>query len=258
MKIAICLYGKFTGVNNRGDIQGFEIPFEFLKKNIITDGVDIFLHGWDDNESESNKLINLVNPKKYILEKQVQFNHPYTHYDFVPNGPWNTKDYLFNNYSRFYSLKKCLELVDDSYDLILITRFDTVFYEPIPFELLSPDNFYVTNWEINKDGWGFNDAWFISGTKIMKEYSLLFDKLNNYFNLNSGDYINYLKKYGLDETNLTSGHALYRYRCVEMGITDQIYSIGLEYKTWGLLRRLDQKINMVNYSGPDINIPNKL
>jgi hypothetical protein len=258
MKIAICLYGKFTGVNNRGDIQGFEIPFEFLKKNIINDNTDIFFHGWDDNESESKKLVELTTPKKYILEKQIDFKHPYRDYNFVPNGPWNTKDYLFNNYSRFYSLKKCLELVDDSYDFVLISRFDTVFYEPIPFELLSPDNFYATNWQHNKEGWGFNDAWFITGTKIMKEYSLLFDRLNDYFDIKSGNYINYLKKFGLNEQSLPSGHALYRYRCVEMGINDRLYGIGLEYKTWGLLRRLNQRNAPWNFIDSDINTPTKI
>ena len=30
MKIAICLYGKFTGRNLSGEIQGFEIPYKYL------------------------------------------------------------------------------------------------------------------------------------------------------------------------------------------------------------------------------------
>ena len=34
MKIALCFYGKFTGKNNRGEIQGFDIPFDYLKKNV--------------------------------------------------------------------------------------------------------------------------------------------------------------------------------------------------------------------------------
>ena len=37
MKIALCFYGKFTGKNNRGEIQGFDVPFDYLKKNVITE-----------------------------------------------------------------------------------------------------------------------------------------------------------------------------------------------------------------------------
>ena len=67
------------------------------------------------------------------------FDHPYKDYNFVPDGPWNTKNYLNNNYSRFYSLKKAMELIDDSYDMVLISRFDTVFYEKIDFSLLNAE-----------------------------------------------------------------------------------------------------------------------
>ena len=136
MKIAICLHGKFTGINNRGEVQGFEIPFEYLKKNVITENTDVFLHGWDDDPIETEKLINLVKPKKALLEKQIVFDHPYKHYDFVPHGGWNTKNYLNNNYSRFYSLKRAMEFIDDSYDLVMVMRFDCIFYEKFDFSLL--------------------------------------------------------------------------------------------------------------------------
>ena len=58
MKIAICLYGKFTGINNRGDIQGFEIPFEYLKKNIINDNTDIFFMAGTIMNPKVKNLLN--------------------------------------------------------------------------------------------------------------------------------------------------------------------------------------------------------
>ena len=143
MKLAICLHGKFCGKNNRGEIQSFRIPCFFLKKNIIADEVDIFFHGWDDDPKESADAVKFYQPKKFILEKQIEFNHPYKHYNFVPTGPWNTKKYINNNYSRFYSFKKSVELVDESYDMILTSRFDTVFYENFNINKLEKNNFAI-------------------------------------------------------------------------------------------------------------------
>jgi hypothetical protein len=258
MKIAVCFYGKFTGRNSRGEIQGFQKAFKFLDKNILDERIDIFFHGWNDNEKESKKLLSLLAPKKYVLEKQKIFDHPYPDYDFVALGPWNTKNYINNDYSRFYSLMKSVELVDETYDLILIARFDTVFYEPIPFDLLDPNNFYVSNWHLNKEGWGFNDAWFISGSKIMKEYSLIYEKLDSYFDISESGYVRFLDKHSLGLDSLPSGHALHRYRCVDMGIADRIYAIGLEYRTWGLLRRLGQRNEPTVFDEWDINVPTQI
>ncbi len=127
MKVAVVFFGKFSGVNNRKEIQDFEKPYNYLKSNILTENTDIFFHGSDDDDEQSKKLVELFKPKKFLLEKQKVFDHSFQHYNFVPYGPWNTKDYLNNNYSRFYSIKKALELVDEQYDLVLLSRFDTIF-----------------------------------------------------------------------------------------------------------------------------------
>ena len=87
MKIAICLSGKFSGKNDRGDIQGFHKSYEYLKKNIIDDNdVDVFIHGWDDDEKTSKELIETIQPKNYLLEKQKEFKHPFSSYNFTPSG----------------------------------------------------------------------------------------------------------------------------------------------------------------------------
>lgn len=257
MKIAICLHGKFTGINNRGEIQGFEIPFEYLKKNVITENTDVFLHGWDDDPMETEKLINLVKPKKALLEKQIVFDHPFKHYDFVPHGGWNTKDYLNNNYSRFYSLKRAMELIDDSYDLVMVMRFDCIFYEKFDFSLLEKEKFYLSHWHHNHEGWGFNDAWFVSGWKNMKELSLIYDRLDDWYKLDS-EYLRFIKSHGMNETNLQSGHIHWRYRIEEMGLKEMLYGYGIEYETWGLLRRLNQRDNPWGRPVDNINIPSKI
>ena len=238
MKIAVVFFGKFTGRNKRGEIQSFEKSYEYFEKNILKENVDIFLHGWDDEPNESKKLLDIYKPKKFILEKQLEFNHPYQHYDFVPHGPWNTKDYLNNNYSRFYSIKKSIELVDEDYDLVLLTRYDTIFFKPFPFESMLSENFYVSHWTHNQFGMGFQDAWFVSGLENMRDWSKIFDRLNDYFQTES-EYVKFLYKNGGDLTNLPSGHAISRYRTIELGLQDFTYCVGGLPETWSLERYLN-------------------
>jgi hypothetical protein len=260
MKIAACFYGKFCGKNANGDTQSFEIPYQHFKVTVKAKyNVDLFLHGWDDDSKESEKLLSKMKPKDYILEKQIVFDHPYKHYNFVPDGPYSTQISMRNNYSRFYSLQKSLSLVDASlYDLILISRFDAVYYEPFRFELFDPNNFYVSHWNLNHEGWGFNDVWFLSGASIMKEYGNIHDRYSEYLDIQKGEYIKFLKSRKLDEKSIGSGHPVWRYRLKELGLEDRIYCYGLEYETYGLMRRYNQRNNPWGRPNGDIMIPQKI
>jgi len=257
MKIAICLYGKFTGRNDRNEIQGFDLPLKFLQENVLNDKTDVFLHGWDDNEIETSRMIESVKPKRYVVEKQITFDHPYKHYNFVPDGPWSTQIGLRNNYSKFHSLRSCIDLVDDSYDLVMITRYDCIFYEKFNFELLDPKNFYVSHWNLNHEGWGFNDVWFVSGLENMRLFLRINERLNDYFDVEKGEYIKFLKSKGLDVTNISSGHPIWRYRLKEIGLDQQIFCYGLEYESYGLLRRFGLRQNPWGKPNVDITIPSK-
>jgi hypothetical protein len=259
MKIAVCFYGKFSGKNSRGEEQNFKQTFKYFKRNILVSDPDIYFHGWDDNEKSSQKIVETLKPKKFLLEKQINFDHPYKHYNFVPEGPWNTKNYINNNYSRFYSLKKSVELLEFNYDFVMISRFDSVFYKPFPFEILHKSNFYASNWHLNKEGWGFNDAWFISGSNIIKDFSLIFDRLNDYFDIKHSGYVNHLVRHGLGLDSLPSGHAISRYRCIELGLENNLHSIGLEYKTWGLVRRIKKRRDpWGGFKNRNVMIPEKI
>jgi hypothetical protein len=257
LKIAICLFGKFTGVNIRNEIQDFSLLFKSLYEHVIDDNTDIFLHGWDDNPIQTKILLDTIKPKKYLLEKQIIFNHPYKHYNFINSGPWNTQDHIFNNYSRFYSLKKSIELVDDDYDFILLCRFDTVFYEKINFECMEPKNLYVSHWCHHYDHHGVNDCWFISSPKNIKNLSLIYDRLDMYFSDNSM-YLEFIKQRNFSEKNYPSGHLIFRYRIFEMGLCDFLYGYGLEHITYGLARNYNNRSNEMHMLLPDIRKPKKL
>jgi len=254
MKIAVCLSGKFTGKNDSGQVQGFRKPYEYLEKNIIKgNDVDVFIHGWDDNPNDSEGLLNLYKPKKHILEKQVTFRHDY---NFTTTGPSQTQ-YMDRNYSRFYSFKKCVELVDlEEYDIIFWCRFDTVFYQKIDFTTINPMNLYTSNWHPSHRDWGFNDGYFIGGPKIMKEYSLIYDRLDDYFNIDgNSDYYKFTLKHGFNKTNLQSMHIISRYRAKELGWDDKLYGVGdYQKQSWCLLRSLNPKLSKDSY----VDTPKKM
>jgi hypothetical protein len=259
MKIAICLYGKFTGRNLRGEIQGFEIPYKYLKKNVLNHNTDIFIHGWDDNPKESKKVLEILKPKRFIIEKQKKFKiKNFTKLFPLENDiKWEINSHMFNNYSRFYSLKKAVSLIDNSYDIILISRFDCIFYKKINFNLFNPENFYTSHWNLLHQDWGFNDVWFISGNKNMKNFALVYNNLDKYYRPQS-NFFQFLKKRGLKKRDFRSGHAISRYRIKELNLGDKLYAYGLEYLTWGLLRRLNRRYNPWGRPSVDINYPVKL
>lgn len=258
-KVAVCFYGKFSGTNAAGEPQTFDLAYQYFKINVKSlNNIDVYLHGWDYDEKESQRLIDRIKPKKHIIETQKTFDHPYKHYDFVPDGPWSTQIGIRNNYSKFYSLKSCVNLVDPNlYDLIFISRFDCIFYEKINFDIFENDNFYVSHWNLNHEGWGFNDAWFIGGSKIMSEYCKIYDRLDDYFDIKNGDYIKFLKSKGLNETNIGSGHPAWRYRIKELSLEDRIYCYGLEYETYGLTRRHGIRQNPWGRPNCNLYIPEK-
>jgi hypothetical protein len=259
MKIAICLYGKFTGRNLNGEIQGFETPYKYLKKNVLNSNTDIFIHGWNDDNKETSKLLKIIRPKKYIIEKQKKFRIKSLSKLFFSKNNKSREiinNHFFNNYSRFYSLKKAVSLVNKTYDIILISRFDCVFYKKINFNLFNPNNFYTSHWSFLHQDWGFNDVWFISGNKNMKNFSLIYDNLNKYYKPMS-NFLRFLEKKNVKKEVLNA-HAIWRYRIEELNLRDKLYAYGLEYLTYGLLRRVNKRYNPWGRPPVDINYPRKV
>ena len=78
MKIALCLsgvvgklYTNKQGYQWEGDID-FRIGHHFFKKHLLdVNDVDVFIHCWD--EKYEDIIVKLYEPKKYIFEKQIEF-----------------------------------------------------------------------------------------------------------------------------------------------------------------------------------------
>ena len=53
MKIALCLQGLSSGLNDKGDLVSFENSAETIKKNIIDpNNADVFIHSWSVEHEE--------------------------------------------------------------------------------------------------------------------------------------------------------------------------------------------------------------
>jgi len=203
MKIALCLRGvafsKYLNWTNHEIISDFRPAVPSIFNNIIDKyDVDVFMHGWVNKMKWESELIKIYQPKKYIIEKQKNFKKEYKNiknykdilYDYGSQINSNLKkdkidiDYLNffqNRYSYAYSFKKVLELKNEyqkqhniEYDLVIVSRFDLLFYHVPDLSSLDKSTMYFT--EV-KD-YLLADDIIISGSKNMDIFIKLMDDID--------------------------------------------------------------------------------
>ena len=172
MKSALCLIGLSKGYLDKTP--------QTIKENILNvNNVDVFIHTWNDDENDIKTIKELFNPKESVFEKQIIFS--------------DDNPFLHKMKSRWYSHKKVLDLKKEyeekynfKYDFVMVARFDLLFFTPFIFSEYDPNFFYLTNeadpndphHSSNQMGW--NEAWFLSNSKTMDEYSKLYDHMDEY------------------------------------------------------------------------------
>ena len=184
MKIALCLAGKIKhgsyGVNAYRN--GYECLFE---KVLSKFDVDIFAHSWDtDMEKE---LVSLYNPKKYIVEPQIDFKDKYE----ILNPLYNSQSLSCyqNVFSMMYSRKTSINLkskyeLENSfiYDCVILSRFDltaAAHIMPISFfPELDMNCIYTPIFE--QTNAGPKDEWIYSNSTNMNYIGSLYDFLQIY------------------------------------------------------------------------------
>ena len=193
MKVALCLYGLVGSDQGKsydkkgGTNKVLESCFKSFKNHIIDKNkADVFFHTWD--QKFEDELVKNYNPKLYKTEKQKIF------YDTVP-GPERR---VQAHYSRWYStkivnhLKQKYEKENNfEYDFVILSRFDMIWTVDIICKELNKNIFYIPGrtkggvswgWPDNKRGSSheIEDLFFISNSKNMDNFSLLYDHINNY------------------------------------------------------------------------------
>jgi len=190
MKTALCLFGIVggkQGKDGKGGNVDYLIAYNHYKKHILSkNDVDVFIHTWSCDLKK--ELKETYQPKKSIFEKQKRF-------------AWFNK-YKHRAWSRWYSSKKTLELKKEYekennfvYDWVMVSRLDLAFFTDVIFDKYDSNYFYASHWndvpnlkegrtKANKEnhhqGKGFMDLWFFSNSKMMDEFSTLYDKRKNY------------------------------------------------------------------------------
>lgn len=111
MKIAVCYRGHYfrKGGAYIPDQLGsdFSLCYENHKEKLFPylDNYDVFFHTYSHTQTSDEKLVEILKPKKYIIDKEV---HPKISYSMIQSS----------------------SLVEGEYDFIINLRFDLLFLKP--------------------------------------------------------------------------------------------------------------------------------
>lgn len=169
MKIAILISGRIN--NNLQQYQNFMNMF----KNYDT---DIFVsHSIMDNYNVKDNFIKLYNPKKIF-----QSNEKYVDVSKYEKNKWtnshNACCMFLNRYNCLKLLNEYIEKTKTNYDIIISTRCDLLFGQPIFFEQfmneINNEKICIPN--IN-DHTGLNDQFAFGNYNVMQKYLNLYNEL---------------------------------------------------------------------------------
>lgn len=237
MKIALVFHGISQGYNEKGDITNIsKDTFQSIINNLLDSkniNYDSYFHSWN---SENNKIIiDIVNPKKYELSDRINFEDKYKLLNkdskLISDSVsifTSEKKILNSIYSRFYSLSKSVNVVNniDSYDMIILSRFDIFIKNKINIENFNKNtvNIFKFNnqdnikdqslstldgcsdyWNKNIFDHGVADYMFIGNPENIKLFAKIYDNLPIYLKDNS-DFLN-INKWPVK----LSGHSICKY-----------------------------------------------
>ena len=196
MKIAICFYGLHpdeTWTSSDGNVNvpsKIDKCYEYWNKNVLNlNDCDIFMHSFSTKHEELLKY----KPKKHLFEDVSHFDN-----NIVDK---EKKEYYYKKHKYkiqipvilyvSYGIKKSVELMLEysnenhiEYDLILISRIDVCWLNPLNFNELNTDKFFSAVWGRNnyhsKRCNGFLSYWYISNKKKIIEFSKIYDNIYDY------------------------------------------------------------------------------
>jgi hypothetical protein len=170
MKVALCISGK-----PRSSMFCYPYIYDAFINN--EHQVDTFIHSWD-----MCRVIDLYNPKK------LEINSDKAALDMlIPMLNLNGIEIagnVYHNTLMYYSIKKCFDLIDEDYDIVIRARFDLLLQPKFSIENILNDlqnkkyDIYIPNEEFNMGG--YNDQLAIGTYDAMKIYSDTFFNLNKF------------------------------------------------------------------------------
>ena len=168
MKIALCISGK-----PRSSMFCYPYIYDTFINNKYQ--VDTFIHSWDEC-----RAIDLYNPKKLEINSDKELLKVLA--PMLDLNGIKIEGNTNNNVLMYYSIKKCFDLIDEEYDIIIRARFDLLLQPEFDIETILTDlknkkyDIYIPNEEFNMGG--YNDQLAIGTSEAMKIYSNTFLNLN--------------------------------------------------------------------------------
>lgn len=149
-RVAICLRGAVAKMSTRfphenqvyatGEYVNYVAVKNSIQRHIVDCNksvqFDFFIHCWSFDLE--NSLISLYQPKKWKFEDNRQYSNDIRKGISDPNH--------FGQLSWVLSMKKVLELVDDSYDRIILLRPDVLLWKDMQMDLYDTNSIYVNKW----------------------------------------------------------------------------------------------------------------
>jgi hypothetical protein len=158
MKVALCIFGQPRVINN---------PYTFQShKNWIIDkyNADVFTHSWISGKEtpfnysdwvksefvdyEHKDTVNIIlenyKPKKYKFELPITFSLPKKIREKVSHLNYYSSNNENNTLSHLYSLSNSINLIDSTYDWVIISRYDNYIKSFPELKDLNPNNLYIT------------------------------------------------------------------------------------------------------------------
>lgn len=209
MRVAFCLVGIVGSVQGKYGLDGttnstkglpvdFRIGHHFHKKHIFDNNkVDVFIHSWS-KEFES-QIVDLYQPKKYIIEEQINFKQPTHRMNSVMSRWYST--------AMSVNLKKLYEEENNfKYDMVMLYRFDHILKRNLVFSEYNPELFYIAHrddctesacrCEITKR---YYDVWFFSKSSNIDKFASLYENFGDSFGSPHEDCVKQINRVGLSD-----------------------------------------------------------
>lgn len=219
MRTAVVLSGQPRYIDNGPNI---------VQSIIEPNNADVYAHIWKPftdkpykagegwkNERLRSDSIDQINfwykPKKMVVQEQIDF--PITNIDFAKSlslgyaGGAEKKEiadyFIFATYSMWYSIKCAIELIEEDYDAIILSRLNLTFGKPIVSK----------NYDLNKV-WSepINPNLILNWMNFSNQKNMnivfkdMYDKIDSIYN-ETGIWCNeYWVKYVCDNSNIESGY----------------------------------------------------
>lgn len=155
----------------------YKICFSKFLENFIFGenySIDFFLHFYD---SELNQdILETYRPADWICEKEYYSCEKYRNLSYRNPEFGYIEKYKYNIYSQFKNNLLAFSLIpDDTYDVVVKTRYDLLLNQKFDFSKLNMDDFNIPSGE---DYEGLNDRFCISSYNNMKFYFNFFKKID--------------------------------------------------------------------------------